>query len=57
MINCFAYVIPSFTALLLPQYRDVVNRIALPFLLGEAAIVFWLLIKGTRDQPLAEAAA
>jgi hypothetical protein len=57
IINCFAYVIPSFTALLLPQYRDVVTRIALPFLLGEAAIVLWLLIKGTRDQPLADSAA
>lgn len=57
IINCFAYVIPSFTAVLLPQYKDVVTRIALPFLLGEAAIVLWLLIKGTRDQPLADAAA
>jgi hypothetical protein len=56
MINCFAYVIPSFTALLLPQYRNVVTRIALPFLLGEAAIVLWLLIKGAKDQPLAVAA-
>ena len=46
MINCFAYVIPSFTALLLPQYRNVVTRIALPFLLGELAIVLWLLIRG-----------
>jgi hypothetical protein len=57
IINCSAYVIPSFTAVLLPQYRDVVTRIALPFLLGEAAIVLWLLIKGAREQPLAEAAA
>lgn len=57
IINCFAYVIPSFTSLLLPQYRDVVTRISLPFLLGEAAIVLWLLIKGAREQPLAEAAA
>jgi len=52
IINCFAYVIPSFTSLLLPQYRDVVTRTALPFLLGEAAIVLWLLIKGAKDQPL-----
>ena len=57
MINCFAYVIPSFTALLLPQYRDVVTRIALPFLLGEAAIVLWLLIKGAKDQTLADSGA
>jgi hypothetical protein len=54
MINCFAYVIPSFTSILRPQYRDVVTRIALPFLLGEVAIVLWLLIRGAKDQPLAE---
>jgi Domain of unknown function (DUF4386) len=53
IINCFAYVIPSFTALVLPQYRDAVTRIALPFLLGEAAIALWLLIRGARDQSLA----
>jgi hypothetical protein len=57
IINCFAYVIPSLTAVLLPQYNAVVTRIALPFLLGEAAIVLWLLIKGARDQPLAPSAA
>ncbi len=57
IINCFAYVIPSFTTFLLPQYRDVVTRIALPFLLGELAIVLWLLIKGAKDQPLAESGA
>jgi len=57
MINCFAYVIPSFTSLLLPQYRDIVSRIAMPALLGEAAIVLWLLIRGAKDQPLAESAA
>ena len=57
IINCFAYVIPSFTTFLLPQYRDVVTRIALPFLLGEAAIVLWLLIKGAKDQPLADSGA
>ena len=55
MINCFAYVIPSFTAMLLPQYRSVATRIALPFLFGEAAIVLCLLIKGARELPLAEA--
>lgn len=56
IINGFAYVIPSFTSLLLPQYRDVVSRITAPALLGEAAIVLWFLIKGARDQPLAEPA-
>ncbi|HYV41165.1 MAG TPA: DUF4386 domain-containing protein [Thermoanaerobaculia bacterium] len=53
IINCFAYVIPSFTSLLLPRYRDVVSRITAPALLGEAAIVLWFLIRGARNQPLA----
>ena len=57
IVNCFAYVVPSFTSLLLPQYRDVVSRITAPALLGEAAIVLWFLIRGARDQPLAEPAA
>jgi hypothetical protein len=57
MINCFAYVIPSFTALLLPQYKGVVTRISMPFLLGELAIVLWFLIVGAKDQPLVDAAA
>jgi hypothetical protein len=55
--NGFAYPIQSFTSLLLPQYADVVSRITFPVLLGEAAIMLWLLIKGVRDQPLVEAAA
>jgi Domain of unknown function (DUF4386) len=57
IINCLAYVIPSFTALLLPQYRDVVSRVAAPALFGEVAIVLWFLIKGAKDQPLADSAA
>jgi hypothetical protein len=57
IINCFAYVIPSFTTVLLPQYGAVVSRIALPFLLGELAIALWLVIRGARDQPLTVAAA
>lgn len=57
IVNGFAYVIPIFTGVLLPQYRSAVARFASPFLLGEAAIVLWLLIKGARDQPPAEAPA
>lgn len=55
--NGFAYPIQSFTSFLLPQYADVVSRITFPVLLGEAAIMLWLLIRGVRDQPLVEAAA
>ncbi len=57
ILNGFAYPIQSFTSFLLPQYAGVVSRITFPVLLGEAAIILWLLIRGVRDQPLVEAAA
>jgi hypothetical protein len=57
IINGFAYPAISFTALLLPQYRGIVSRITFPLLLGEAAIMLWLVIVGAREQPLAHAAA
>ncbi len=56
IINGFAYPAISFTALLLPQYSDVVSRITFPTLFGEAAIMLWLLIKGAKDQPLFDSA-
>ena len=57
IINCFAYVGLSLTGLLLPQYYDVAFRIAFPALLGEMAIMLWLVIKGAKPQPLAAAAS
>ncbi len=57
ILNGFAYPIQSFISFLLPQYADVVSRITLPVLFGEAAIILWLLIRGVRDQPLVKAAA
>jgi hypothetical protein len=54
--NGFAYPIQSFTALLLPQYHEVVSRITFPLLFGELAIILWLLIRGVRDRPLVAAA-
>jgi hypothetical protein len=57
IINGFAYVALSFIGLLLPQYYDVVFRSAFPALLGELAIMLWLLIKGAKVQPLATAAS
>jgi hypothetical protein len=52
IINGFAYLTISFTGLLLPQYEDMVSSIAFPALLGEMAIMLWLLIKGAKPQPL-----
>ena len=50
---CFGYLADSLTPLLLPSYEDVVGRIAnIALTLGEPAIILWLLIRGTTDQPL-----
>jgi len=57
VINCFAYLAISFTGLLLPQYEDMVFHIAFPAMLGELAIMLWLLIKGAKEQPLAAPAS
>jgi hypothetical protein len=51
IINGFAYLTMSFTRLLLPQYEDMVSNYAFPALLGEMAIMLWLVIKGAKPQP------
>jgi len=42
----------SFTGLLLPQYEEMVSNITFPALLGEVAIMLWLLIRGAKPQQL-----
>ena len=48
MVNCFAWVVLSITALFFPLYYDVAFRMAQPVLFGELAIMLWLLIKGAK---------
>src|SRR4030067_3836243 len=50
IIDGFAFLVLSFTALLLPQYKDIVFKIAFPAMLGEVAFMLWLLIKGAKLQ-------
>lgn len=57
IVNGCAYLTISFTGLLLPQYENTVSNLVFPALLGEMAIMLWLLIKGAKPQPLAAAAA
>ncbi|MBZ5627758.1 MAG: DUF4386 domain-containing protein, partial [Acidobacteriia bacterium] len=57
IVNGVAYLTISSTGLLLPQYEDRVSNIAFPALLGEMAIMLWLLIKGAKPQPLDVAAS
>ena len=51
VINCFAYLTVSFTGLLFPQYEQRVFDSAFPAMLGELAIMLWLLIRGAKVQP------
>jgi hypothetical protein len=50
IINGFAYLIISFSGLLLPQYEDMVSNHAFHALLGEMAFMPWLVIKGAKPQ-------
>jgi hypothetical protein len=50
LIICgIAYLVLSFTGLLIPQYRDLVYKFAFPAMLGELAFMLWLVIKGVRN--------
>jgi len=48
VINGVAYVILSFTGVLLPQYQGKVFAFSQPALLGEVAFMLWLVVRGAR---------
>jgi hypothetical protein len=57
IVGGLGYVAISLTGFLVPQYEDLVARIAFPGMLGELAILLWLLIRGAKEPaPLAAAA-
>lgn len=50
IINGLAYIILSFTFVLLPSDMDLVSKLTMPLLfLGELPIMLWLLIKGVKN--------
>ena len=58
VLNCFAYLAQSVTGIMWPQYEDAVRNYSFPLLLGELAIMLWLIIMGAKErQPLAASAA
>ena len=58
VLNCFAYLAQSVTGIMWPQYEDAVGNYSFPLLLGEPAIMLWLIIMGAKErQPLAASAA
>lgn len=52
-INGLAYLATSYAALLLPQYEDAVSKYTFPALLGELALMLWLLILGAKEPKVA----
>jgi len=56
MMACFAWLAFSFAGLLLPRHEDKVFTIGQPLMLGEVAIMLWLLIMGAKEKLLAAAA-
>ena len=50
IINGFAYLVTSFTGLLLPQYEDQVSNMAFPALFGEVAFMLWILVMGAKER-------
>lgn len=50
-LNGFAYLAMSFSGLLLPQYAKRVGDFTFPALLGELALMLWLLIMGAKEPP------
>jgi len=50
-IAAFGYLASSFTSLVLPSYRRLVDQFAMVLTIAELPIIFWLLIWGAKDQP------
>lgn len=50
MLAGFAYLLSSFTSLVLPQYKAVISPLTSILAMGELPIIFWLLFKGVKDQ-------
>lgn len=51
VINCFAYLAITFARMLAFQYMELLSYILMPFLIiGEFAVIFWLLIKGVKEK-------
>jgi hypothetical protein len=52
VINGFAYVVLSFTGILLPQYQNNVFIYCQPAFFAEIALMLWLVIKGAKPPAL-----
>ena len=55
MMECFAWLVFSFTGLLFPGHEDKIITFGQPLMLAEVATMLWLVIMGARKQRLAVA--
>jgi hypothetical protein len=50
IINCFSYLVDSFTFLLIPGCHDIVSKFTMaPNCIGEFSIILWFLIMGAKE--------
>ena len=56
ILNCFAYLAVSVTGILWPRYEAVVSNWVLPIIVGELAIMLWLIIMGAKEAAAASLA-
>jgi hypothetical protein len=56
ILNCFAYLAVSVTGILWPRYEAVVSNWVLPIMVGELAIMLWLIIMGAKEAAAASLA-
>jgi hypothetical protein len=57
ILNCFAYLAVSVTGILWPRYEAIVSNWVFPIMVGELAIMLWLIIMGAKDQAAAASLA
>jgi hypothetical protein len=57
VLNCFGYLAQSVTGIMWPQYEDAVGNYSFPLLLGELAIMLWLIIMGAKERQSSAVAA
>ena len=50
ILNCFAYLATSVTGLLWPRYEATVSNWVFPLMVGELAMMLWLIIMGAKER-------
>ena len=56
VLNGFAYVAVCFTGIFAPRFQDTVFNRSFPIMLGEIALMLWLVIRGAKPPQLVAAA-